>query len=131
MTAVAPAVESANGSAGPLLSCRDIDMAYGPNEIGYRVGGGCALFGHEPTPDEGTWGWDYGGWVGLRQIALHCSINSRQHSACDHLIEELNNILTHPPLFCLLHHHLDLRHDHAWLQQHESEHKPEWQRGTG
>jgi ABC-type branched-subunit amino acid transport system ATPase component len=37
MTALAPAVDERSGSAGPLLSCRGIDMAYGPVQILFGV----------------------------------------------------------------------------------------------
>ena len=29
--------------------------------VGYSVGGGCLCAGDAPAPDQGTWGWDYGG----------------------------------------------------------------------
>jgi hypothetical protein len=29
--------------------------------VGYSVGGGRLWHGDPPAPDEGTWGWDYGG----------------------------------------------------------------------
>jgi ABC-type branched-subunit amino acid transport system ATPase component len=37
MTALAPVVDEKSGSAGPLLSCRGIDMAYGPVQILFGV----------------------------------------------------------------------------------------------
>jgi hypothetical protein len=37
---------------------------------GYYVGGGCAFGGHYPCADEGTWGWDYAGWLVPRKIFL-------------------------------------------------------------
>jgi hypothetical protein len=40
--------------------------------IGYEVGGGCAhpCKGEAPSPDEGTWGWDYEGCLLPSRIAL-------------------------------------------------------------
>ncbi|HEX5272339.1 MAG TPA: hypothetical protein VFW33_17700 [Gemmataceae bacterium] len=37
--------------------------------VGYQVGGGCPWRGDGPGPDEGTWGWDYGG------LLVHPHIN--------------------------------------------------------
>jgi hypothetical protein len=37
--------------------------------IGYYVGGGSPCRGDFPCPAEGTWGWDYQGWI-PRHIAL-------------------------------------------------------------
>jgi hypothetical protein len=37
---------------------------------GYKVGGGAVMCGHEPTVDEGTWGWDYWGCVCPKKIVL-------------------------------------------------------------
>ena len=44
----------------------------GPGSIGYYVGGGAlALFrGEAPYSDEGTWGWDYRGWLLPRRVSL-------------------------------------------------------------
>jgi hypothetical protein len=39
-----------------------------PNYLGYYVGGGAAVHGQPPCPDEGTWGWDYGGVIPKRVI---------------------------------------------------------------
>ena len=39
--------------------------------IGYYVGGGSACGGTSPCPDEGTWGWDYRGFVFPRRVALN------------------------------------------------------------
>jgi hypothetical protein len=40
--------------------------------VGYYVGGGCACYrrGDAPHPDEGTWGWDYRGWLVPRHVIL-------------------------------------------------------------
>ena len=40
--------------------------------VGYLVGGGCALprRADGPTTEEGTWGWDYQGWLLPRRIIL-------------------------------------------------------------
>jgi hypothetical protein len=38
-------------------------------ETGYFVGGGAALHGEPRCQDEGTWGWDYKGWI-CRAIEL-------------------------------------------------------------
>src|SRR5687768_16561419 len=43
--------------------------------VGYWVGGGCLRKGDPPTPDEGTWGWDYGGCLFPKRVYLlwcHC-----------------------------------------------------------
>jgi hypothetical protein len=51
--------------------------SYSAKEIGYEVGGGCALLGHTPTPAQGTWGWDYGGCIGWKIVALNRSNHGR------------------------------------------------------
>jgi hypothetical protein len=40
--------------------------------VGYYVGGGCAKprRAEPPYPDEGTWGWDYRGWLVPRNVIL-------------------------------------------------------------
>ena len=40
------------------------------NYVGYQVGGGCSRPRQaEPGgPDEGTWGWDYSGWLIHRRV---------------------------------------------------------------
>lgn len=38
--------------------------------VGYQVGGGKARHGDGPGPDEGTWGWDYGGFCVPSRIML-------------------------------------------------------------
>ena len=40
--------------------------------IGYYVGGGCLWRGSEPGPDQGTWGWDYCGWLHPHIKLLWC-----------------------------------------------------------
>jgi hypothetical protein len=43
--------------------------------VGYYVGGGCVRHGRPPAPDEGTWGWDYGGCLihpGIRLLWCDC-----------------------------------------------------------
>ena len=43
-----------------------------PAYCGGYVGGGCASphHGEDRTPEEGTWGWDYQGWVFCRRVFL-------------------------------------------------------------
>ncbi len=43
--------------------------SWSPHEAGYFVGGGAAS-GARPGPHEGTWGWDFCGWLYHRRIAL-------------------------------------------------------------
>jgi hypothetical protein len=40
--------------------------------IGYYVGGGCPCYhtADPPYPEDGTWGWDYRGWLIPRRIIL-------------------------------------------------------------
>jgi hypothetical protein len=38
--------------------------------IGYYVGGGCLCRGQHRCCDEGTWGWDYGGFVFPKRVIL-------------------------------------------------------------
>ena len=38
--------------------------------IGYYVGGGSPCLGTGPCPEEGTWGWDYGGIFLLHRVVL-------------------------------------------------------------
>jgi hypothetical protein len=40
--------------------------------LGYYVGGGCGrpLKGEQRRADEGTWGWDYQGWLVPRRVML-------------------------------------------------------------
>ncbi|HKI32739.1 MAG TPA: hypothetical protein VKA46_12885 [Gemmataceae bacterium] len=38
--------------------------------VGYDVGGGCVWHGDGPAPDQGTWGWDYGGLLLHPRIRL-------------------------------------------------------------
>jgi hypothetical protein len=44
---------------------------------GYYVGGGCVGRRDYPCPDEGTWGWDYSGWLFPRRVALTWSHGRR------------------------------------------------------
>ena len=37
---------------------------------GYTVGGGAAHHGEPRYLDEGTWGWDYSGWIFKRRVGL-------------------------------------------------------------
>ncbi len=48
--------------------------------IGYQVGGGCPFkkCGEHPTPQEGTWGWDYHGRCLKRNVFLRW-----WHGRCD------------------------------------------------
>ncbi len=41
-----------------------------PGNVGYQVGGGTALphFGEPRRAEEGTWGWDYQGWLFPRRV---------------------------------------------------------------
>jgi hypothetical protein len=44
--------------------------------VGYSVGGGCLVRGAEPGPDQGTWGWDYGGLLihpHIRLLWCYCA----------------------------------------------------------
>jgi hypothetical protein len=42
-----------------------------PHYIGYYAGGGAPLRRSEPRgPDDGTWGWDYRGWLISRRVTL-------------------------------------------------------------
>jgi hypothetical protein len=41
-----------------------------PDYVGYYVGGGCAWRGEPRFPDEGTYGWDYGGCYFARRVWL-------------------------------------------------------------
>jgi hypothetical protein len=56
----------------PLEVSKCASPSNGPRYFGYYIGGGCGRFGigccgrlckggRPPAPDEGTWGWDYGG----------------------------------------------------------------------
>lgn len=38
--------------------------------IGYYVGGGAPCRGDAPCPDEGTWGWDYHGFLIPKNVVL-------------------------------------------------------------
>jgi hypothetical protein len=38
--------------------------------VGYYVGGGAPCRGDPPCPEEGTWGWDYGGCLLPKRVAL-------------------------------------------------------------
>jgi hypothetical protein len=42
------------------------------HNLGYYLGGGCGrpLKGEPRRPDEGTWGWDYQGWLIPRRVML-------------------------------------------------------------
>ena len=42
------------------------------HSIGYYVGGGCGrpFRAEARLPDEGTWGWDYQGWIIPRRVIL-------------------------------------------------------------
>jgi hypothetical protein len=44
---------------------------------GYYVGGGASCRGDAPTPEQGTWGWDYAGLLAPARVALGWS-NSRE-----------------------------------------------------
>jgi hypothetical protein len=44
----------------PGVACWAVPSDTG-HYVGYYVGGGCVWHGTGPAPDEGTWGWDYGG----------------------------------------------------------------------
>ncbi len=48
-----------------------------PAYVGYYVGGGCAVGGSCRCPDEGTWGWDYQGWLLPRRVLLYWSHGRR------------------------------------------------------
>ena len=65
-----PTVTSYSLDGGcPSISChaRPSDTpAYG----GYYVGGGAAFHGEPRGPCEGTWGWDYSGFLIHRRVAL-------------------------------------------------------------
>ena len=43
------------------------------HQVGYYVGGGAAWGRHSEGryPDEGTWGWDYQGWIIRRRVILN------------------------------------------------------------
>jgi hypothetical protein len=40
---------------------------------GYQVGGGKAVHGYHPSPDDGTFGWDYFGILFSKRVALNWS----------------------------------------------------------
>lgn len=56
---------------GPAISRWAIPSDTG-HYRGYYVGGGCGrpLKGEPRRPDEGTWGWDYQGWLFPRRVVL-------------------------------------------------------------
>ena len=88
MFALLVALGVAAGAAGqspPADSACEHQRAGNPQEIsrwaipsdngryvGYLVGGGCPLprRAEGPTTEEGTWGWDYQGWLLPRRIIL-------------------------------------------------------------
>ncbi len=56
-----------------------------PDYFGYYVGGGAAVHGQARSPNEGTWGWDYGGLL-PKHIALnwwHGASPGRRRVLCD------------------------------------------------
>jgi hypothetical protein len=77
MTALAdPPLAQTMPAAQPVGSIQPVACWAVPSNnshyIGYYVGGGCNCLGHaDPRrPDEGTWGWDYRGWLIPRWVNL-------------------------------------------------------------
>jgi hypothetical protein len=64
--AVLPA---AAGDPCPGVSCL-ARPSESPHDVGYYVGGGAPCRGDHRLPDEGTWGWDYGGCLIPSRVAL-------------------------------------------------------------
>jgi hypothetical protein len=66
-----PSLECRNTRSGcsQCLACY-AHPGRSPRETGYYVGGGAALHGACRCCDEGTWGWDYAGWI-PRRIQLN------------------------------------------------------------
>jgi len=66
-----PVVEPSCASPGglPPVACYAQPSDDG-HYIGYYVGGGAACRGSGRCPDEGTWGWDYGGLLFPHRIVL-------------------------------------------------------------
>ncbi len=75
----------AAGPQGNCRHCRQHDLAragcpqcvghcakpsYSRHYRGYYVGGGKTILGQAPKAGEGTWGWDYGGFLFPKRIAL-------------------------------------------------------------
>ena len=57
----------------PLEQSRLAHPSENPYQVGYYVGGGAATYRHSdgPLADEGTWGWDYQGWLIKRRVILN------------------------------------------------------------
>jgi hypothetical protein len=51
------------------VSCLAVPTDTG-HYVGYRVGGGVPCLGGPPCADDGTWGWDYSGWLFPRHVML-------------------------------------------------------------
>jgi hypothetical protein len=51
------------------VSCLAVPTDTG-HYVGYAVGGGVPCLGGPPCADDGTWGWDYSGWLYPRQVML-------------------------------------------------------------
>jgi hypothetical protein len=75
-----PATALGEGPVAPAVSCCPARPVPGvawwavPSDtghyVGYYVGGGCLWRGDAPTPDQGTWGWDYAACSFLPRIKL-------------------------------------------------------------
>jgi hypothetical protein len=51
------------------VSCLAVPTDTG-HYVGYAVGGGVPCLGTPPCTDDGTWGWDYSGWLNPRHVML-------------------------------------------------------------
>ncbi|MBI3411810.1 MAG: hypothetical protein HY040_26055 [Planctomycetes bacterium] len=57
----------------PLEQSRLAHPSENAHQVGYYVGGGAAAYRHSDGPllDEGTWGYDYQGWLIKRRVILN------------------------------------------------------------
>jgi hypothetical protein len=60
---------SANEGQIGRVSCLAVPADTG-HYFGYSVGGGVPCLGGPPCPEDGTWGWDYSGWLLSRRVML-------------------------------------------------------------
>jgi hypothetical protein len=67
---VEPPYEHEPAHAGILHIRRWAIPSNNPHYFGYYVGGGARRKGHLPGPEDGTWGWDYRGWIIQRRVDL-------------------------------------------------------------
>ena len=98
----------------------------GPNYEGYSVGGGSPGMGkggRYPEPDEGTWGWDYGGWSHKFRFKVALFWNNRYQGGTGAYKIDGPPVKDVGPLIAELKyeppgsHHLKKHHEHA--EEHE------------